>query len=374
MKLLFSFLKKNFVCFLLAFSFLLSFCLFSLLSTIWYQFNAQTDENMLLGNGNLETYEEESLTSEQETENVAFVEDFEEEALLTSDFDYPLISLGDMTPLTTVEGLSCSSTLCYNLTENCLISVSGDLDTPLYPASTTKLLTCLYALYVLDDDLDTVFTVGEELKLVSYGSSVAGITEGEIWTAEMLLEGMLIPSGNDAAYVMAAGCGRILADDPALDGKTAVEIFVEGMNSFGEAIGLTGTHFTCPDGFHDDDHYTTLHDMLLVALYCLQKEQITSIVKMPSAAVTSLDGVRHVWINTNRLIRKKSGYYQDYVMGLKTGHTNQAGYCLVAAGEKNGNLVITLVYGGSSADRYNDTITLFDTAFSFTEETIAWDS
>ena len=95
----------------------------------------------------------------------------------------------------------------------------------IYPASTTKLLTALFALECAEPD--TVFRPGDELQLVGSGSSIAYIKPIHQLTLEMLIEGMLLPSGNDAAYVIAAGVGRILADDETLEGKTAVDLFME---------------------------------------------------------------------------------------------------------------------------------------------------
>ena len=74
----------------------------------------------------------------------------------------------------------------------------------------------------------------------------------------MLIEGMLLPSGNDAAYVLAAAAGRKIAKDPLLDGKRAVDVFMKQMKSYGTSIGLCGTNFTVPDGYAGNEHYICL--------------------------------------------------------------------------------------------------------------------
>ena len=114
----------------------------------------------------------------------------------------------------------------------------------LYPASTTKLLTIMYALTLLSPD--ELVTPGDELSLVGEFSTIAYVRPNHTLTVEMLIEGMLLPSGNDAAYVLAAAAGRKLTDDKTVNGVEAVGFFVEGMNSYAKTLGMTGSHFTSP--------------------------------------------------------------------------------------------------------------------------------
>ncbi|MBQ4257734.1 MAG: D-alanyl-D-alanine carboxypeptidase [Clostridia bacterium] len=231
-----------------------------------------------------------------------------------------------------------------------------------YPASTTKLLTaCVAAQYC---DRDTVFTVGEELSFVAWDSSIAYLGRGEKLTFEQLIDGLLLPSGNDAAYVMAAGVGRIYAGDPTLSPEDAVEVFVDLMNQTAQKIGATESHFTCPDGYHDDDHYTSAFDMMKIAVYASSFETVRNSYAKYEAEHDTLTGESYYWENTNPLINPFSEYYYPYATGLKTGFTDEAGSCLVASAERDGVKLVAVALGGISIyERNQNLIDLFEAAW-----------
>ena len=144
-----------------------------------------------------------------------------------------------------------------------VLYINCDPDEKIYPASTTKRLTAIVALKYCEPDV--VFKPGNELSLIAADASVAYIKAHHELSLEMLIEGMMLPSGSDAAYVIAAGVGKMIAKNDSLSGIEASAVFVEEMNRYGkEELGLTGSHFTCPDGYHDDDHYTTIIDIMTV--------------------------------------------------------------------------------------------------------------
>ncbi len=237
----------------------------------------------------------------------------------------------------------------------------------IYPASTTKLLTALFALSVCDPK--TEFTPGDELKLVAADSSVAYIRTNHRLTLEMLVEGMLLPSGNDAAYVIAAGVGRELAGEEGISASEAVYKFMLELNKYAQSIGLTGTQFTCPDGYHDDDHYTTLEDMLKIAELAADDPIIAKYAAMATDDVTYASGHKMTWTNSNALIDKyNKDMYYSYATGLKTGTTDEAGACLVATAEKKGRRVIVCVFNSeSSGRRFHETKDLFEEAYDIIE-------
>ena len=106
---------------------------------------------------------------------------------------------------------------------------------PLFPASTSKLLSSLVTLEWCQEDEEVL--VGEEVNYIASDSSKANIREGQILTVRNLLEGMLLPSGNDAAYVAAAYVGRKSLEDPEAPGEVAVGEFVRLMNEKAESLG-----------------------------------------------------------------------------------------------------------------------------------------
>lgn len=240
-----------------------------------------------------------------------------------------------------------------DIESNTVLFDKGGFDSKIYPASTTKLITALVALEYCS--LDDVFEAGDELDLVRPHSSLAYILKGMKLDLDTLIAAMLLPSGNDAAYMVAAGAGRAIAGDPSLSGQAAVDVFVAEMNAFARRNGMAGSSFTCPDGFHDDDHFTCMRDMMTVAKLAVKDETIMKHAGTLSDKFYYASGESMTWTNTNLLIDKYSDLYYEYATGLKTGTTDEAGFCIVASATLNGKTVIACVYGAErSNDRFDD--------------------
>jgi hypothetical protein len=138
-------------------------------------------------------------------------------------------------------------------------------------------------------------------------------------TVEMLVEAMIIPSGNDATYVLAAAAGKRLSPDKTIDGKAAVDVFMIGLRAYAEKIGLCGSQILVPDGYEGDGHYTTVEDMIIVSRLATQNEIIMKYAAMPDASVVYASGHTNTWNNTNKLLDESGAFYSPYVTGLKTG-------------------------------------------------------
>lgn len=243
-------------------------------------------------------------------------------------------------------------------TEKMLYSSTPE-DQSLYPASITKLFTAWVALNHLQPD--AVVTAGEELSLVQPGSSRAFISRGCSLTVEMLIEGMLVPSGNDAAYVLAAAAGRAIAGNEALSALRAVQTFVEEMNLEAERLGLENTHFVNPDGYHADDHYTCPADIARISALALEQSIIAKYVHLQQDQVTFASGQWITWYNTNGLLDPSWSYYIPTTLGMKTGYTQQAGYCLLGAFPGEAGAVLVGIFGGATKNgRYAYAATLLD--------------
>ena len=235
-------------------------------------------------------------------------------------------------------------------------------DQKCYPASTTKILTSAVILDNVSEDFQ--FTAGDELDFVNPGSSLAYINKGSILDLTTMLDAIMLPSGNDASYVAAANVGRIIAGNDMISADKAVETFVDEMNKTAMYIGAENTHFSNPDGFHDDEHYTTVLDMLKITLYARQKPLLMESAGKANSYATFISGEEISWENSNKLIHEYSDCYYLYANGLKTGMTDQAGYCVVATAERFEHDVICIVFGAEASDiRWNDTIALLDAAF-----------
>lgn len=239
---------------------------------------------------------------------------------------------------------------------------SKNADVKCYPASLTKLVTALVALeYTSAED---VITVGSEVSMISAGSSRAYLTAGTRLTMTQLLQALLLPSGNDAAYVIAVHVGRIIAENPQLDRYAAVSKFCEQMNQKATALGCSGSKFVNPDGYHEDGHYTTASDMLKVACAAIENPLIREIVATPRVQTNLVSGQKVNWQNSNRLLQPDNAYTYEGAFGLKTGSTDEAGYCLAACAQRDGRTSIAIVMGADSENgRWDDCRGLLDISF-----------
>jgi D-alanyl-D-alanine carboxypeptidase (penicillin-binding protein 5/6) len=230
-------------------------------------------------------------------------------------------------------------------------------DYVVYPASITKLWSIVTALQYLD--ADDIITAGDELALVDEDSSLAYVSEGQRLTVEMLVEGMLLPSGNDAAYVLAAAVGRVLAPT-ASDPRAQVDAFIDEMNRYAAECGLCGTYFTTPDGLAGREHYTTVEDMVLIGRMALSQPLIAKYAATAEDSVVYESGERITWANTNRLLRPDSVYYREGVVGLKTGSLAH-NYCVTIAYKTHGKTYIAGVLGAWDGDgRFEDACAIVD--------------
>lgn len=214
-------------------------------------------------------------------------------------------------------------------------------DKQLFPASTTKVMTALVVLRRMP--LDQVITVPSEFLR---DGSHAGLIPGEQLTVHDLLVALLIPSGNDAASVLARTY-------PGGEGA-----FVQAMNEEANVLHLDQTHFTNPSGLYDPRHVTSVHDLLIIARTAMKHPEFAAIVKMKQATITSEDGkIIHKLESTDELLGKVEG-----VEGIKTGWTEEAGECLVTQTTRNGHTFLTAVL--HSPDRFGEMTKLIEWGFS----------
>ena len=233
-----------------------------------------------------------------------------------------------------------------------------------YPASTTKLLTAITASKIITDP-QTVITVGDEIEMIAWDSSRAYLEKGTQLTFEMLMDALLLPSGNDAAYTMAVSCGRIYKNDMKLSNSEALKVFMELCNDAAKKIGATHTHFTAPDGIHDDKHYTSAQDLMIIADYA---RTIPIVAKSCAKAYVDwkpIKGSVPSWENSNKLILpNETGIYSPYCDGMKTGYTSEAGSSVVASATMEGHTFIAVVMNAQTLyTKYNDCNALFKKAF-----------
>ncbi len=238
-----------------------------------------------------------------------------------------------------------------------------EADARRFPASTTKIMTYIITAEHISDFKNTYVTVKENVlhKLDGTGSSVAGLEGGERLSIYQLLCCLMIPSGNDAALILADYIGG-----------GDISKFVDLMNQKAQELGCTGTHFANPHGLNDPNHYTTVTDMGKIAKYALSMPDFVEISNMTGSDCLGED--RYL-ITTNYMIDENRGgeYYYEYASGIKTGSTgNDSGYCLVSTASKDGYTYLCVAYGAPYEDKNGepyengamiDSVNLYEWAF-----------
>ncbi|TLS53210.1 D-alanyl-D-alanine carboxypeptidase [Paenibacillus antri] len=226
----------------------------------------------------------------------------------------------------------------------------------MYPASTTKIMTALLALKY--GELDETIVVGEEARPEAPDESTAGLTEGQALTLRDALSGLMLPSGNDAARVVARYIVEKTEGGPVPNWN---ERFAALMNAEAERLGARDTHFANPHGLHDPDHYSTASDLALIAREAMNDPAFRDIVAAKSYRSEAGDA----WFgNRNKLLDEEGEFYLQGANGVKTGFTSDAGYCLVASAERDGRLLISVVLQSTETDVWTDTLRLMAHGFS----------
>lgn len=205
----------------------------------------------------------------------------------------------------------------------------------MYPASITKIMTAILTLESGIDFGETVIATEDAISPITNKHSHMGILVGEELTIENLIYGMLVYSANDAANVLAV---RIAG---------SLDAFVDMMNAKATELGAMNTHFANAHGFHDDNHYTTAHDISLIAQYAMKNETFREIVKtdMYTMEATNKYKETRYLSSTNHLIsrRRQAGYFYNKAIGIKTGYTDESGYCLASAAVSGDTELLSVV-------------------------------
>lgn len=256
--------------------------------------------------------------------------------------------------------LSASHAFVYDMATGKYLYTYGDKNEHIAPASITKLFSAYVALQYLSPE--TVITAGEEVSWIDPQSSRAWIYRGQRLKVQTCIEGMIIPSGNDAAYILAVAAGRAIAGDAQLSARSAFDTFVAEMNRQAQNLGLSGTHFKNPDGIDEDGHYTTLADLVAIGKLSLNNTIIAKAAATNYTTGTYVSGESYEWSNSNLLIRQSyPQYYTKDACGLKTGSTQNAGNCLLSAFKKGDSYLLICVMGCPQYnDRFDDTLSLYN--------------
>lgn len=220
-----------------------------------------------------------------------------------------------------------------------------------YPASITKILTALLIIENFDLD-DTVTFSHNAVFNVEPGSTSAGLDVGDTLTVRDCLYAMLLKSANEVANALAEYASG------------SIEAFAAVMNAKAKSLGCTDSHFNNPSGLNDPDHYTSAHDMALIAQAAFRNEIFTEIdstlyYDLPPTK-RNPEGFRIY--PGHRMMKKNMPQYYAGIIGGKTGYTSLAGNTLVTCAQRDGVKLIAVVLNGHST-HYVDTKALLDFGF-----------
>lgn len=222
-------------------------------------------------------------------------------------------------------------------------------DKKLAPASMTKVMSMLLIMEAVDSGK---LSFSDDVVISDNASSMGGsqifLQTGEKYKVQELLKGIAVASGNDAVVAMAEKVSG------------SVSAFVDAMNNKANALGLKNTHFDNPHGLESANHYTTARDMSVMAKELLKHEKILEFTSIYEDYLKKPDGSSIWLVNTNRLVR-----FYEGVDGLKTGFTDQAGYCITTTAKRGNMRLLSVVMNAETSDlRSKDTVNMLNYGFN----------
>ena len=287
-------------------------------------------------------------TTEDEEENKTDDEEEETESVSESAARHlPYKTLGGITaPLITAEGAIVMDA------DNGAILYQKNMDTPYFPASITKIMTCLLA--VENCSLSETVTMSNEAVFgIDRTSSNVGLDVGQKISMEEAVLCVMLASANEAASAIAEHVSGSISE------------FTDLMNERAEELGCTNTHFANANGLPNEDHYISPHDMAQIAKAFNDNDTCRRLASMRTydVAVTPTQPDEIHLLNHHKMYPGLAYAYAPVIWG-KTGYTMAAGATLVTVAEDNGMSLICVVMKDESEKNYTDTRTLFDFAFS----------
>lgn len=235
------------------------------------------------------------------------------------------------------------------------ILYSKNIDKQLYPASITKIMTTLVAIESSSPEEPVTFSQ-HALDSIEWDSSHIGCRLNETLTMEQCWYAMMLNSANEVC------CGV------AEHISGSIEAFVEKMNQKAAELGCTNTHFSNPNGLPDETHYTTAHDMALIANAAYQNEtfrQVFSTRQYEIPPTPQYTETRYLY-NHHKMMQPDTEYYYEGCLGGKTGYTETALNTLVTIASRNGKNLLCVTMRTQGRQVYTDTASLFDYGFSQT--------
>ncbi len=248
-------------------------------------------------------------------------------------------------------------------------------DKKMFPASTTKVATALFAINKLQNlnswikvskeplkKMPKRVKVAKKYKIQPYYLEPDGTTfqlvTGEILTFRDLLFGTLMISGNDAANAI------------AMHISGSIEKFVDELNIFVKDLGCKNTHFSNPHGLHFPEHHTTAYDMAILMREAIKNPILLEMMSATKYQRPSTNKKESMELRAKNKFIKHGKFFYPYVIGAKIGYTENAKHTFVAAAKnKDRTLIASIFYSNDMNQKYRDAAALFDAAFLEKKET-----
>lgn len=235
------------------------------------------------------------------------------------------------------------------------ILYAKNIHAQLYPASITKILTALIAVEECDMNEMVTFSHDAVHSINWREDANMGINVGDSITMEQCLYGLLVGSANEVAYAIAEH----------ISGEGNVEGFSDLMNKKAKELGCTDSNFITANGIHDENHYTSAHDMALIAQAFFSNELLckmssTTSYHVPQTATQPREDMI-VWAKSKLHPGKEYAY--EYLVGTKTGYTDDARQTLVSCAKKDGLKLACVILKEETPGQFTDTIELFNYGF-----------
>lgn len=234
-----------------------------------------------------------------------------------------------------------------------------------FPASITKLMTTLVALETGEPD-DPVTFSEDSISFLEPGDASIGMLAGEQLSLNDALHAVLLASANEVSYAVAENMGMKMGG--------SYQTFIDRMNERAQELGCTGSHWVNANGLHDDQHYTTAHDMARIAAAVYQYEPFRHFMESLQYTIgptSMMQEPRTCWQN-HKMLWPENEYYYEFVKGGKTGYTDQSGTTLVTMADNGEMRLAAVVLADYGVQAYEDTRAMLEYAFgNFTKVTIA---
>lgn len=246
---------------------------------------------------------------------------------------------------------STSAVIMEHSTETILYA--KNMDQPLYPGGTVKVMTTLLALEKSQLTDQVTMTATGVSGVTDGGANISSQLE-EVFTMEQCLYAMMLASANDIALQVAEHIGG------------SVDAFVEMMNARAAELGCTNTVFTNPTGLPDENQHTTAHDMALIMQAAIDNETFRTIADTSSYTIpaTNVSGGERVLTNNFSMTNSANAGYYQYCLGGREGYTEASGSTLVCSAEKNNMTLVAVVLQGASGTTATEAASLLEYGFN----------